>query len=74
VEIEIRDTGDGIGQGEIGRVFEPFDRAKARGTGLGLAIAGRIIDEHGGDIEVESGAGAGTRFVARLPVARREDS
>jgi len=71
VEVEIRDTGIGIKEEEIERIFEPFYTTKARGTGLGLAITRRIINEHGGEAEVESEAGVGTRFVVRLPLGRR---
>ena len=70
-EIAISDTGIGIRQEDQGKIFEPFYTTKARGTGLGLAITGRIINEHGGDVEVESEEGVGTRFIVRLPLARR---
>ncbi len=71
LEVEISDTGVGIKEEEIGRIFEPFYSTKARGTGLGLAITRRIINEHGGEVEVESEEGEGTRFIVRLPLARR---
>ena len=71
VEVEIRDTGVGIKKEDLGKIFEPFYTTKVRGTGLGLAITRRIINEHGGEIEVESEEGVGTRFVVRIPLARR---
>jgi PAS domain S-box-containing protein len=71
VEVEIRDTGVGIKKEEMEKIFEPFYTTKVGGTGLGLAITRRIINEHGGEIEVESEEGVGTRFVVRLPLARR---
>jgi signal transduction histidine kinase len=71
VEVEIRDRGVGIREEELEKIFEPFYTTKARGTGLGLAIARGIINEHGGEVEVESQKGEGTRFVVRLPLARR---
>jgi two-component system NtrC family sensor kinase len=73
VEIEIGDTGVGIREEELGKIFEPFYTTKAGGTGLGLAITGRIINEHGGDVKAESQEGAGTRFIVTLPLARRGD-
>ena len=56
------------------RVFEPFFSTKeaGRGTGFGLAITRRILDEHGGSIEVESALGEGTRMTVRLPVQEDE--
>jgi PAS domain S-box-containing protein len=71
VEVEIRDTGVGIKKEEMGKIFEPFYTTSTRGMGLGLAITRRIINEHGGEIEVESEEGVGTRFVVRLPMAMR---
>lgn len=67
VEIWIRDEGCGIEEKDLARVFEPFYTTKERGSGLGLAIVNRIVESHGGKIEVESGAGKGTRFTVRLP-------
>jgi len=71
VEVEIRDRGVGIGEEELGKMFEPFHAMKARGTGLGLAITRRIIAEHGGEVKVESEEGEGTRFVVRVPLTGR---
>ncbi|NIN68172.1 MAG: histidine kinase, partial [Anaerolineae bacterium] len=71
VEVEISDTGVGIKQEDLGRIFEPFWSGKARGTGLGLPITRGIVTEHGGEVEVDSEEGRGTKFVVRLPLARR---
>ena len=71
IEVEIRDTGVGIKQEDLGRIFEPFWSTKARGTGLGLPITRGIVTEHGGEVEVDSEEGSGTKFVVRLPLARR---
>ena len=68
--IEISDTGQGMNEQTQARVFEPFFSTKKRGTGLGLPTTRRIINEHGGTIDLHSEAGKGTRFVIRLPLAR----
>lgn len=64
---EIEDTGSGMPQETVDRVFEPFFTTRQRGTGLGLAIVKKIIDLHGGKIEVTSEAQKGTRFKFYLP-------
>ncbi|HUL58791.1 MAG TPA: ATP-binding protein [Anaeromyxobacteraceae bacterium] len=67
VAFTVSDTGPGIPPGDLHRVFEPYFTTKEGGTGLGLAIAQRIVEEHGGRIEVESAPGRGARFSVRLP-------
>lgn len=73
VEISIKDTGIGIPQGEVGRIFERFyrvDKARSRqlgGTGLGLAIVKEIIESHGGNITVNTRLGKGSTFTVTLP-------
>jgi PAS domain S-box-containing protein len=71
VEVEVRDSGIGIREEDRGKVFEPFWSRKPGGTGLGLAIAKRIIEEHGGEIGVESKEGEGSVFRVRVPVEGR---
>ena len=71
VDIAFIDTGKGIAPGEMQRVFEPYHTTKRTGTGLGLMIVQRIIDEHGGEIELSSKPGAGTCFKVRLPRSER---
>ena len=66
-EIVIKDTGHGIGQEHLDKIFDPFFTTKTGGTGLGLAIVERIIEDHGGIIDVESETGRGTKFRIRLP-------
>ncbi len=62
-EINVIDNGAGISQDRLDRIFEPFHTTKGtRGTGLGLAVTRRIIDEHRGQIHVESDEGIGTVF------------
>ena len=67
VIIEIGDTGVGISQENLDRLFEPYFTTKSDGTGLGLAITYRIIEAHGGEISVESEVGRGTTFTIILP-------
>ncbi|BCB97342.1 sensor histidine kinase [Dissulfurispira thermophila] len=66
--IEVEDTGCGIRKEDIDRVFDPFFTTRPTGTGLGLSITKRIIEEHGGKIEVESVWGKGTKFKIYLPL------
>jgi signal transduction histidine kinase len=73
VEISFQDEGSGIRLEEAGKLFIPFFTTKAQGTGLGLPICERIIREHGGEIEIESLAGVGTRFTLRLPLGLEPD-
>ncbi|MBI5377492.1 MAG: CBS domain-containing protein [Thaumarchaeota archaeon] len=66
--LEIRDTGVGISQRDLKRVFEPLYTTKQSGTGLGLAISKFIVDFHKGDISVSSKANEGTTVTIRLPM------
>ncbi|NJM53377.1 MAG: HAMP domain-containing protein [Blastocatellia bacterium] len=67
VKIEVADTGEGISDENLSKIFEPYFSTKETGTGLGLAIVKRIVDEHNGTIEVESKEGEGTKFKIKLP-------
>ena len=71
--VGIRDTGDGINQDTINKIFNPFFTTRQEGTGLGLAITHRIIQSHKGRIEVESKTGQGTVFTVFLPCVRKEE-
>lgn len=64
----VADTGQGIPPEALPRVFDPYFTTKAKGLGLGLAIARRIIEDHGGTIEVESQPARGSRFSVILPL------
>jgi signal transduction histidine kinase len=66
--VSVKDTGIGIRKEELARVFEPFYTTKSSGTGLGLAIAYRIMEDHGGTIQVSSTPGIGTTVVMTFPV------
>lgn len=66
VVIEVQDNGTGIHKDDINRIFDPFFTSKPLGTGLGLSITKRIIEEHGGTIDVQSTAGSGTNFIIHL--------
>lgn len=67
VDISVRDTGVGIPEEAMPRLFEPFYTTKPCGSGLGLAIAYRIMEDHGGLITVSSAAGNGTAVGLRFP-------
>ena len=69
VWVEITDEGPGITDHDLPKIFEPFFTTKATGAGLGLAVVKRIVDDHGGHVEVHSKP-TGTTFCFRLPVAR----
>ena len=69
VQFDVADTGSGIAEENISKIFEPYFSTKETGTGLGLAIVHKVIDVHNGTIDVESKEGEGTRFIVRLPKA-----
>jgi two-component system sensor histidine kinase PilS (NtrC family) len=69
VELTVADTGVGISPADRPHLFEPFFTTKPQGTGLGLAIAHRIVEDHGGEIRVDSERGRGTRVTILLPVS-----
>jgi len=70
LRIDVADQGLGIPAELLHRVFEPFFTTKAQGTGLGLAVVKRILEEHRGEIAVESTPGRGTTFTFRLPLTQ----
>jgi len=74
VQIEISDTGSGIPQDELDKIFNPFYTTKHEGVGLGLAICHRIIEDHQGNIHLQSQEGLGTTFTISLPLANEEHS
>jgi len=72
VWVSVADTGGGIPQEQINRIFEPFYTTKKKGTGLGLMIVQRIVRAHNGRIELESNVGRGTTFRIWLPLHERK--
>jgi two-component system, NtrC family, sensor histidine kinase HydH len=68
-EVRFRDTGIGIPRDRLKKLFIPFYTTKQKGTGLGLAISQRIVNQHGGTIEVRSTLGQGSTFSVFLPAA-----
>ena len=70
LQVEVKDSGPGIPEGIVDRLFTPFLTTKPGGTGLGLAITQRIVREHHGRISVETKPGVGTTFRVLLPLIR----
>ena len=69
VSLTVRDTGGGIEPAVLDCIFDPYftTKPKEKGTGLGLAVVHGIVENHGGEIDVESTLGVGTTFIVRLP-------
>jgi two-component system, sporulation sensor kinase E len=72
VLVRISDTGSGIPEGIMDKIFEPYFTTKPFGTGLGLTIVFKIVKEHFGDISVTSRPGEGTTVILALPVPQKE--
>lgn len=70
IVVEVRDSGAGISAENLQRIFEPFFTTKAKGTGLGLCTSQRVVELHGGVIDVESEVGKGSAFRVVLPTER----
>jgi signal transduction histidine kinase len=66
--LDVIDTGVGIAERVLARVFDLYFSTKEKGMGLGLPTSKRIVEEHGGSIEVHSEAGKGSQFTVRLPM------
>ena len=67
-EVAVIDSGNGIGEEEMGRIFDPFFTTKERGTGLGLSIVHSIVEGYGGKVTVHSRKGSGSIFSVFLPL------
>jgi signal transduction histidine kinase len=68
IVVTVEDTGCGICQEDLPRIFEPFYSTKAKGTGLGLAVTYGIIKNHEGELKVFSRQEQGTQFVVEIPI------
>jgi len=71
IQLQISDTGKGIAQDQLQKIFDPFFTSKSEGTGMGLSVAHGIIQEHHGAIEVESRSGKGTTFSIYIPILEK---
>jgi len=71
VSVVVEDNGPGIDPEKLGAIYEPYHTTKAEGTGLGMMIVQRIMRDHGGEIEINTEQGRGTRMILRFP---REDA
>ena len=71
VSVIIEDNGPGIDPEKLGAIYEPYHTTKPEGTGLGMMIVQRIMRDHGGEIEINSEPGRGTKLTLRFP---REDA
>jgi two-component system sensor histidine kinase PilS (NtrC family) len=69
LKIWVSDTGVGIPEADLSHIFEPFFSTKPEGSGIGLALVYRVLEEHGGQIEVQSRVGEGTTFTLTLPAS-----
>lgn len=68
VEVEVSDTGTGIDEKDLPRIYDPYFTSKPAGTGLGLAVVQKIMEAHGAFLQIESCAGAGTKVTLRFAV------
>lgn len=71
VRLSFEDTGKGISSEQMNKLFQPFATSRSTGTGLGLLIVRRIVREHGGEIDIESREGIGTRVSLWLPLVEK---
>ena len=69
--LRVSDTGSGIEEGDLEKIFSPFFTTKPEGNGFGLTEVHKVIQAHGGTIHVDSTEGKGTTFTIRLPISQR---
>jgi signal transduction histidine kinase len=74
LRLSISDDGAGIPGNVLSKLFQPFFTTKAKGTGLGLWLSQRIVQDHGGNVTVESEVGKGTTFTITLPTMTEASS
>jgi len=67
IDLRVRDTGSGIENPDLGKLFQPYFTTKKHGTGLGLFVTRKLVTEHGGSIDFETSSGVGTTFHIHLP-------
>ncbi|MBI5589348.1 MAG: response regulator [Deltaproteobacteria bacterium] len=72
VDVTVEDTGCGIREDFLDKIFEPYFTDKSQGNGLGLVVIKNAVEKHGGKVLVESRLGVGTRFTVRLPAMRTD--
>ena len=72
--MRVRDNGPGIEPEVAARIFDPFFTQKQSGTGLGLPITRKLVEAHGGEIELDSELGRGTEFVVTFPKRTEGDA
>ncbi len=72
VKIQIKDTGTGIPEEILSKIFEPYFTTKSEGSGLGLTVVYKIVKEHGGELRVHSRKGKGSSFIIFLPVPQKD--
>jgi signal transduction histidine kinase len=72
IRISVRDTGVGIPEDNLSKIFEPYFTTKETGSGLGLTLVFKIIREHQGEVSVKSREGEGTCFIISMPVPQKE--
>jgi len=70
IRLVVEDTGAGIDATHLAQVFDPFFTTKEAGTGLGLSIVRKIVEQHRGEVRIESQQGVGTRVTVALPRGR----
>jgi len=70
--IRVSDTGPGVPESIRDKIMEPFFTTKEEGTGLGLSIAARIVEEHGGRLELRGDNGKGATFIVTLPIREEQ--
>ena len=72
LKLAVGDTGSGIPEDKLGKLFEPYYKTKENGTGLGLTLTYKIIKEHGGDVTVQSRQGQGSTFTITIPIPQKD--
>jgi len=74
IAISFVDDGEGIAKDKLEKIFNPFFTTKPGGTGLGLAVTHRIVEDHGGALEIDSEPGRGTRVTVLIPAERKDEA